>query len=24
VVAAIDGKTDGFYYDDLKSWVLGS
>ena len=24
VVAAIDGKTDGFYYDDLKSWVLSS
>jgi hypothetical protein len=24
VVAAIDGKTDGFYYEDLKSWVVGS
>lgn len=24
VVAALDGKTDGFYYDDLKSWVVGS
>jgi len=23
VVAALDGKTDGFYYDDLKSWVKG-
>jgi hypothetical protein len=24
VVAAIDGKTDGFYYEDLKSWVEDS
>jgi hypothetical protein len=24
VVAAIDGKTDGFYYEDLKGWVEDS